>query len=135
MNTAARLFSEYLEQKNIKYDVIDDDFISIKYHGKNAPSISIDFIFDNDGKSVAVRSFSIAKIPEEKYTAACVVCSELNNEYRWTKFYLDADNELAAAMDALIDPYTTGQECFALLLRNIRIIDEAYPNIMRMLWG
>lgn len=138
MNSAAKLFCDYLDQKNIKYSEIDFDTIRLNYRGGNCPSIPVNFTFSDDGRNVAIHSFSIAKIDKEdgkQYLAALLTCSELNKKYRWVKFYLDDDNEITAEDDAVIDPYTTGEECYKLLRHMVNIIDEAYPIIMTMVWG
>lgn len=138
MNSAAKLFSEYLEQRNVKYFVADTDVIRVSFTGKNCPSIRISFIFGDDGRDVAIRSYSLAKVDENdhaKHAIACYACSLLNSQYRWIKFYLDEDNEITAADDAVIDPYTTGEECYELLMRTVDIIDKAYPIIMKTVWG
>lgn len=135
MNSAARFFIEYLEQKDVKYTINGENRVRVGFSGENATSISTLFVFGADGTNVAVRSYSIAKVPEEKIAEACILCSSLNSRFRWTRFYIDSDNEVTAAIDAVIDPHTTGAECFELLIRIVDIIDDAYPEIMKMLWS
>ena len=138
MCNAAKIFTDYLNIKGVKYLVDGEDIVRITYTGENCPSITVNFIFDDEGRDVAIRSYSLAKVDKSdsvKYSKACQLCSTLNYEYRWIKFYLDKDDEITAADDAIIDPYTTGEECFKLLLRAIAIIDKSYPEVMKMLWG
>lgn len=138
MNSAAKLFCDYLDQKNIKYSEVDSEVIRITYTGENCPTIPVNFTFSDDGRNVSIQSFSISKINKEdgkQYLAALLTCSELNKKYRWVKFYLDDDCEITAEDDAVIDPYTTGEECFKLLGHMINIVDKAYPIIMKMIWG
>lgn len=138
MNSAAKLFSDYLEQRNVKYSISRSNVVSVGYTGENCPSIRLHFFFGEDGRDVAIRSNSIVKIQKEKggqHLAALIVCSELNKKYRWIKFYLNDDNEIIAEDDAVIEPHTTGEECYKLLQREVDIIDEAYPGIMRAIWG
>jgi len=135
MNTAIKMFTDYMDKKDVHYTVEDEDRVRIVFNGKNMPSISLRFIFGDDGRDVAIRVFSIAKVPDNKIKDTCVVCSKLNSRFRWIKFYLDRDNEVTASDDAVLDPYTTGEECFELLLRSTDIVDKAYPEIMRSLWS
>lgn len=138
MNSAAKLFCDYLDQKGVKYSEFDSKTISLNYRGENCPTIPVNFTFSDDGRNVSINSFSIAKINKEdgvQYLAGLFTCSELNKKYRWVKFYLDDDSEITAEDDAVIDPYTTGEECYKLLNHMINIIDEAYPIIMKMVWG
>jgi len=135
MNTALKMFTDYMDKKETRYTVLDDRKVRVGFRGKNMPSISALFIFGNDGRDVAIRYFSIAKVPDDKISDACVVCSKLNAKYRWIKFYIDKDNEITAEDDAVIDPFTTGEECYELLLRGTDIVDEAYPEIMKVIWS
>lgn len=135
MNTAVKMFTDYMDRKDVKYTILKEDRVRIGFNGDNMPTISLIFAFGDDGRDVAIRVFSIAKVPEEKIGNACFACSKLNYKFRWVKFYLDRDNEVTASMDAVIDPYTTGEECYELLIRTTDIVDKAYPDIMKMLWA
>lgn len=135
MNTAVRFFTDYLTRKDIVYSVPDENRVSVSFKGDNYPIIRSVFIFGDDGRDVAIRVFTIAKVPKDKALQVLAVCSVLNAEYRWVKFYLDTDWEVTAAMDAVIDPYTTGEECYELLMQMTQIVDKSYPEIMEALWG
>ena len=138
MNSAARLFCDYLDQKKVKYTKLDSDAVKLSYTGKNCPSIDVTFVFGDDGRDVEIRSYSIAKINAEdpkQHLGALIACSEMNKKYRWIKFYLDDDNEITAEDDAVIDPYTTGEECYKLLGHMVNIVDKAYPLFMKVVWG
>lgn len=138
MNSAAKLFCDYLEQRKVKYHELGPDAIRVSYAGDNCPSIAVTFIFNDDGRDVSIRCYSIAKINKEdkkQYYGSLYACSELNKKYRWIKFYLDDDNEITAEDDAVIDPYTTGEECYKLLGHMVNIVDKTYPLFMKVVWG
>ena len=138
MNSAAKLFCDYLEQRNVKYNTPRSDVVSVGYAGDNCSSIRLNFIFGEDGRDVSIISNGIAKIQAEdhsKLLKALMGCSALNQHYRWIKFYVDKDNEVVAQDDAVIEPHTTGEECYELLQRSVDIIDKAYPIIMQTVWG
>ena len=44
--------------------------------------------------------------------------------YRWMRFYVDSDNEFTAALDAVINGETIGEECYELLGRAVSIVDD-----------
>lgn len=138
MNSAAKLFSDYLEQRNVRYNIPKPDVVSVGYTGNNCPSIRLNFVFGEDGRDVAIYSNGIVKIKKEdngQYLAALLACSELNKQFRWIKFYIDGDDEIVAEDDAVIEPHTTGEECYELLQREVGMIDKAYPLIMKAVWG
>jgi hypothetical protein len=63
------------------------------------------------------------------------LCSELNQEYKWAKFYVDeSDNTLTVQDDAIIQLDTCGAECYELLARLVLIVDEVYPKMMKTIW-
>lgn len=134
MSSSLQFFSEYLDAKEIKYSVEDSNRLSVFLRGDNMSTIRTIFVFGNDGKDVAIRIFSVAKVPKDKLFKFYFVCSELNSKFRWVKFYVDDDGELTVAHDAVIDPYTIATECFELLMRICHIIDQAYPLLMKILW-
>lgn len=135
MANANRIFANYLDSKGIRYQIRNEESIAITYNGDNAPEIRLIFVFGDDGSDVAIRAFSVAKVPSEKLARAYKTCSVLNNKWRWMKFYVDSDDEVTAADDAVIEPNTLAEECFELLLREIDIVDKAYPDIMAAIWG
>ena len=135
MMTAVQNFANFLDEKKIRYEIKSETALSVTYIGDNAPDIRVLFIFGEDGRDVAIRCFSVAKVPSDKLTKAYETCSKLNNKWRWVKFYIDSDDEVTAADDAVIEPNTLGEECFELLVRCIDIVDKAYPEIMAMIWG
>lgn len=133
--TAVQIFAHFLDEQEIRYEIRNEKTLSITYTGDNAPEIRVLFIFGDDGREVAIRCFSVAKVPDNKLAKAYELCSKLNDDWRWVKFFVDSDNEITAADDAVIEPNTLGEECFELLVRCVRIVDKAYPEIMAMVWG
>lgn len=135
MTTATQIFANFLDEKGVRYNVEDEHILSIKYSGDNALDIRLLFFFGEDGRDVAIRCFSVAKVPSEKLARAHETCSKLNAKWRWLKFYVDSDNEVTVADDAVVEPNTLGAECFELMLRCVDIVDKAYPDIMGTIWG
>ena len=110
MVQTAVIFAKHLEAKGKKYDYEErpgkSDVVEIRFSGDNWNSIAIRFFFDADGKSVAVRVFSICKYSDSKLASGLLQANATNNEYRWVRFYIDDDNEATAAIDAVIDEET-----------------------------
>lgn len=134
--TYLQRFTNYLDMKGVKYTVDNEYKLHVSFSADNTSSIVVNVIFDKEGNGI-VRFvvWSIGKFPESKIGAGMVACNELNKKYRWVKFYIDADDEGCAEMDAIVDEETAGQECHELLYRVVNIVDEAYPDIMRALYA
>lgn len=130
----------FFDEKGVKYEYFErtesrDEALRFVYGGDNADTIKIILFFDEDGGSLNVKSFTIAKVPTAKLMETYVVLNELNTEYRWVKFYVDSDNEVTAAGDAIIDEATAGEECYEIVQRYVNIIDDVYPRIMKVIWA
>lgn len=139
MVQTAVLFCKYLDSKGKKYDYEErqgkSDVVEIRFSGDNWSSIPIRFFFDTSCEAVAVRCFSICMFNQNKLAAGLLKANELNNEYRWLRFYIDEDNEATAAIDAVIDTSTVGEVCYELMIRMLNIVDDVYPEFMKACWS
>jgi hypothetical protein len=137
MNMALKMTAAYLDSKSLKYTVYEDDRrIRISYLVDNKGSLEVIVIFDEDEGSVALRSFDFCKVPEAKTAAIYEMCSKMNKEYRWIKFFLDErDNTITLAEDAVIQLDSCGEEILDLINRMVRIGDDAYPAFMKAIWA
>ncbi len=123
------LVKQYFGTQGIIYEVIDDLAIRVSYTTDYMPDgIGIIVIFDEDGDPyVKFRNWELGNFPgTERRARAINVCNDLNNEYRWVKFSIDDDNDVAANIDAIIDENSCGAEVAELILRMVNICDEAY---------
>ena len=46
----AQLFTEHMDEKNVKYTVKSENVVNVTYNGDNKDEISIYVVFDKDGK-------------------------------------------------------------------------------------
>ncbi len=136
MGMYKNLYMQYMDIEGIKYTNQDGERVRVSYSGDNKDSIPVYVIFDKDGEGlVTMYCWSIAKFPEEKKPLAYKICNDLNDQYRWVKFYLDKDSEIAAQLDAYIYPDSCGEECANLVRRIVNIVDDTYPTFMKALWS
>ena len=97
--------------------------------------VAIHLFFDLDGTSVQVATSPIANAPAEKAARVLLALNECNNKFRWVKFYLDSDNDVIANADVVFDEQNAGPACIELVMRTASIIDDAYAEIMKAIWG
>lgn len=130
-------FCNYMKEKGIKYNVVDERCVRVVYNGDNINSAIIHVIFDKDGgHTVTFKDWEICSFKDDnKYAKGLIVCNAMNAQYRWAKFYLDDDRDVVAQCDAVVDEDTVGAECVELVLRMVNIIDETYPSFMKALWS
>ena len=131
-----REFIRTLDREGLKYTDVGEFHVKLAYTADNTNNIEISVIFDEDGNGlVALRCWSFGKCPNGKRAALLEACNQLNTEYRWVKFYIDNDQDVSAALDAVIDIDTVGDECVQLVRRMVNIYDDAYPILMRACWA
>lgn len=135
MSRYAELYTERLDKGDVRYTKEDDHVVRVAFKGQNADSITILAVFDEEGgPHVAFRCYSILNFKDKK-EAGALACSEINSQYRWIKFYLDKDNEITGAADAILCEEKAGDICFELLVRMTDIVDESYPTFAKARWA
>lgn len=128
--SSRKVFIDKLDDEGIKYSLHDEKpIVYINYQGDNFESLTFTFIFDDDGDSIAIRVYSIAKFDDDQIADAYEFCNKMNAAFRWLRFYVDSDNEFTAAIDAVISSDTIGDECYELLARSVNIVDDVYGKL------
>lgn len=140
MTLIAEQIKRYLDSKGIIYEYFEanekrKEAVRVSSRAENKESIAINLIIDEDGNSINIKSFNVAKVPENKLADMYACLNALNAEYRWVKFFIDSDNEVTVSGDAIVDAATVGEEMFEIILRYIGIIDDIYPRLMKVIWG
>ena len=134
MLTCAELFTDYLDSKDLKYQVrevgegdvvvslmIDSKMTNCIFSGENGKYVSMYTVFES--------------IPADKTAAILFVCNQLNTTYKWLKFYLDKDNDLMVEDDAILSEENAAAECFELVVRRLQILKDVKPVVMRALYA
>lgn len=129
-------YMQEMDRRGIKYKDTAEHSVSVSYRGDNTDDIKINVIFDEDGDGlVALRCWSFGNVPSSKRSNVLEACNDLNTQYRWVKFYIDGDGDIAVGLDAVIDIATVGAECVQLVNRMVDIYDKGYPVLMKACWG
>ncbi len=134
MTQYKQIFMDHLDAKGVKYtdiDSADDNVVRVTYNGDDIKSVPVYIIFDDDGDPMAkFRCWEIANF-KDKLETAYRLCNELNNQYRWVKFYIDKDGDIVCECDAKFNRDTCGEICLFCVHRIVGITDSAYKTIMR----
>lgn len=129
-------FLRFLDNKNIVYTELKDYAVEILTHTDTIDNIRIVIGFDEyESKRVWMKSWSIGRFDGELYGKAMVLCNSLNLRYRWFRFLIDAEHDVALATDAVVDESSVGDELFELIIRMLSIMDSVYPEYMKIRWG
>ena len=53
----------------------------------------------------------------------------LNGDFAWVRFFVDSEQEVAAALDAIITPASAPRVCWEMLVRMFSVLDAAQEKI------
>ena len=135
MVTCAEAFTANLDSKEIRYTVCEREnggiIIQVPFSGKVTNVI---FDGDDNGTHPALRTV-FETCPSDRIADVLVVCNQMNQRFRWVKFYVDNDSDVMIEDDAIVTPENAGEELFELLIRTVNIMKDAKPSIMRAMFG
>lgn len=136
MSMAANMVKAFLDTKEVTYREVNERTLLLTFSGFSFNSLDVGLIFEEDDRSVSLRCPRVSTFEPSKKQKLYEVCSVLNAKFKWIKFYLDEENNvIEAAIDAMIQLDSCGEECFELIGRTVSIVNEAYPEIMKAIWG
>ena len=124
----------FLNQNNLKYclDSItanDNEQITMCITSQTMSDITIHFLFDSNNQIVYIRIWNLLKIPDQFNSIVLTIINELNNTYRFVRFYLNTDNGIDVFVDSLIHSGTIGKTCINLGIIIAKICDTVYPKL------
>lgn len=132
------ILAELKKDDNLKVftdEAGNSSFVWLQFGIKNGGSYRIRFISRDDDNDVAVRIFGLVSVDEGHQAKVLPAINKLNAKYRYIKFVLDDDGDINLEYDYLVhdpDPAVSARE---LIVRIVKIVDEAYPELMRAMWS
>lgn len=139
MRQEAEAYIKLMDEKEVRHD----DIIILK-SGKfdietrwdlDETTVAVRAVFDDDGHTVAIRCFRLARTKEDRFIDVLKTCNELNNRFRWVKFAIDNDNDINMEIDCIVNEETAGEVVLELVQRLCSIADEVYPELMKVIYG
>ena len=107
----------------------------LQFSVKNGSSYRIRFISKDDDNDVSVRVFGLVRVETEEKPRILAALNELNVKYRFVKFCCDNDGDVNVEYDYPVNSISPAASAKEMVIRFTQIIDEAYPVLMRALWG
>ena len=130
-----QIFMQQLNEKRIAFSDFNETTVRIVYSGNNLKTIPVYISFDKDDEcNCELFCFDIANF-SEKVGEGLVLCNQLNEEYRWVRFYLDDDEDLFVASDGDFSANFVCDDNLVNIQRLVNAIDLAYPAICEELYG
>ena len=136
MLDAMKLTMAYFDSKEIPYDKNEErNVIEARMGIENKGLFRVLIIFDTD-TIVNIRSYEFCQFPDNKKDIMFKVCSRVNANYRWVKFFVDEeDNTITISNDAVIQLDSCAEEICELVFRMAGIAQDVYPTFMKALWS
>ncbi len=133
------LIATELENAGLNFQVQETgalSYVEAAFTGSNGTYV-IRAISSSDEPDVKIMSADFAKIPENKRDRGYALVNALNIKYKYAKFCIDEEGDLCVQCDlpAALSTAEVGTVARELMLRFPRIIDDAYPDIMRIIWS
>ncbi len=132
---ALKMVSKYFESKETNANEVRDDVLMIGWEIK-VGKILIFFHFDESDTHVHLEGRNFITVPQDKFDSMYKVINECNDKFTHVKFVLDTESgEICARDDDFIQLDSCGPECFNLMVAMLSIVEEAYPMLMKAMWG
>ena len=136
-NQAAKLFTAYLDSKNMTYKVLDEKGAVVRT-GWNLDNTKLEiyYFFAENNENVHIEGRNFVKVPKDSIDKMYKLCNEINRKFRWFKFTIDEDRlDMVVEDDAVIQLDSCAEEVFELMIRMTQVVDEAYPQFMKAIYA
>lgn len=103
---------------------------------RNGSGYRIRYISEDEDNDVSVRVYGLINLKDQEYCDKIIpVLNKINNKFRYVKFFLDNDGDVNVTYDYPLDNSNPAGSAFEMMVRFVKIINEAYPMMMRALWS
>ena len=116
-------------------DLANFSYVEAGFTGDNY-TVKIRFISEDNDNDVKMLTDNIAKFPKNKFANAYKLMNELSRKYKYVKFCVDDDGDVTAQYDfpICLTNEAVGKVAVEIALRTAKIVDDAYPEIMKAIW-
>ena len=136
---ATKAIEAALKNAELKYSIKETEkssAVRIGWEG-DSHSVTLFFISHDDDTDVAVCITDWISVPESKRESILTTLNALNNEYRYFKFCLHDDGDIAVEYDfpVSIAMDQVGDTAMEMIARSLKILEDAYPKLMKAIWA
>ena len=134
---AAKMVSQFFEAQDTRANEVQEGVLRIGW-SFDGGTIEIFFDFDETDTHVHLEGLNFIKVPEDKFDSLALykTINECNCTYTHVKFVLDTENgQILARDDDVIQLDSCGPECYELMMRMVRIVQDAFPKFMKAMWA
>ena len=135
---ADRIFSgikNAFEWENISFRTHEEEpVLYVEYAITDTRNITCMVRVSGTGEFILLRAFSLTSPIEDEGAKKIILslCNEMNDNYMWTRFYLDKDNELTAAIERPVTRKNAGTIALKLLGKLVNLTAQAIERLDKL---
>lgn len=133
-----RIYSALKAKEGLKVFTEENEKSSevwLQFPVKNGGNYRIKFISTDDDNDVAVRVFGLLRVDDTQKAKILEALNALNVKYRYVKFCCDNDGDVNIEYDYPVRSENPENSAEEIVIRFVKIIDDAYPQLMHALWN
>ncbi len=133
-----RIYSALKAKEGLKVFTAENEKSSevwLQFPVKNGGNYRIKFISTDDDNDVAVRVFGLLRVDDTQKAKILEALNALNVKYRYVKFCCDNDGDVNIEYDYPVRSENPENSAEEIVIRFVKIIDDAYPQLMHALWN
>jgi len=138
MHQATRAIYETLSRTKLKVftdEVGESSQVWLQFAIDNGGTYRIRFISSDEDNDVSIRVFSLISLKGDQRVRILPALNFINNKYRFVKFVCDKDGDVNVEYDYPVQTINPAASAEEMVRRFVNIIDEAYPVLMKAMWG
>ena len=135
----ARQLSALLADRQINHDTDERGLTVAMFGGDNFDNVKavIEFSGNADTEFATILLLGIARAPGSLVELASPLVATFNREYRWGRWSIDDEHhDIMMDQNIYMPKDADGSELvFLHLMSMLTVIDDAYPKLMRKIYG
>jgi len=138
---ATKLIEKAFNEQELKFKVEETENSSYVVAGftvEKGPSLRALFISRDDDNDVTMRVYRVCSdVDADARPKMLEALNKLNSEYKYLKFVLDKDGDVNVEFEFLVrmSDDCLGACCAEVFIRTMKILDDAYPVLMKAMWS
>ena len=112
-----------------------EEFFVTEIGGDNAPNIRIGVLFSKDSENLIQLTTGDFINVRNKKQEVLRVLNQKHIEYRWVTFSIGENGGVRCSIDTYLSKENAKFEFSTLFVLMIQVVDEIYPELMKIVWG
>lgn len=130
MGTHINAIRAHLDTMSVPSTPSGEEQLVVQIRGNKFAPITATIIAEDSEENIGIRFWNMPKVPAERRGEVLEALNTINKSLRWCKFLIDNDEEIVAAIDAVVTAQTIGPIAHELLMRGAYVVDDASQTFL-----